>query len=222
MAPSRDVSSLLLASFRHGSALGRVLGKTMAETNGVSSVLKIRLQPWLFHPSLQARFSGKSMVASVVPSKHNHISVLEINSVALRSFLGYLDFPCVGRIHTIVRAVGGVFSLPYLINKVQHIPESLVGSGETADMVNWRAWLCLSNRSYLHCPLPMKPGVLWLVPHPGIWVAGVVGSFPSLLLIALLRVRSSSFSLEECLTAVTTSPPVPKQNSDRPVLTPHF
>lgn len=136
------------------SVLAMPLGKTVAETNGVSSVLKIRLQPWLFHPSLQARFSGKSMVASAVPSTYNHISVLEIISVALRSFLGYLDFPCVGCIHTTVRAVGGVFSLPYLINKVQHIPESLVGSGETADRVNWRARLCLSNRSYLHCPLP--------------------------------------------------------------------
>lgn len=120
MAPSRDVSSLLLASFRHGSALERVLvlvmplGKTVAERNRVSCVLKIRLQPWLFHPSLQARFSGQSMVASAVPSKYNHISVLEVNSVALRSFLGFLDFPCVGCIHTTVRTVGGVFSLRYL------------------------------------------------------------------------------------------------------------
>lgn len=85
----------------------------MAETNRVSSVFKTGSVPWLSHPSIQARFSEQSMVASEVPSNHNHVHVLEVNSVALRSFHGYLDFLCVCCIHTTVRTVGGVFSLPY-------------------------------------------------------------------------------------------------------------
>lgn len=47
------------------------------------------------------------MVASDVASKHNHIQVLEVNSMVLRPFLGYLDFPVFAAFTPLVGMVGG-------------------------------------------------------------------------------------------------------------------
>lgn len=73
------------------------------------------------------------MAASDVASRHSRIQVLEVSSVELRPFLGYLDCPRVCCIHTTVRMVGGQGAWrgpSHIYKQVQHVSGSQAGSGD--------------------------------------------------------------------------------------------
>lgn len=98
------------------------------------------------------------MVASDVPSKQNHVQVLEVNSLALRSFPGYLDLLCVCRIHTTVRTVGRVFP-PHISKQSTAYPWKSSGAGEAVDTVVWRVQPGPSDRAVKPRPSRLPPGL---------------------------------------------------------------